>query len=135
MAEWHLTKLDNTSDYRILKGRKFAITVRVDGDKSDWTFESQIRETADNPSTLAVFNSLTPAYDSGTDKTSCVLYLTPNQTAAIPMPPKVRTVVADVRPGVNVWVWDARMVNNSDPDEICAIVPYSWVELIVEVTR
>lgn len=135
MSEWHLTKLETGEDFRIPKGRKFTVTVNADGDKSNYTFQAQIRQTADNSSTLAVFNSLTPTYNAQTDKTTCVLYLTPNQTSAIPLPTKTRNTIAETKPGVNVWVWDARMVNNSDPDDIIALVSYSWVELIVEVTR
>ena len=133
--EQHLTKLENKGeDWRIIQGRRFELTLTVDGDRHLWTFAAQIRKSIKETSTLAVFNVLTPSYDVGTDKTTAVIYLTKSQTAALPIP-SPRATVADTKPGSNVWVWDAIMTDPSDAENVIAIVSYSWVEVVPRVTQ
>lgn len=133
--ERHLTKLDNKGeDWRIHQGCKFSITLKVNGDRTGWSFAAQIRKSLKETSTLAVFNSSTPSYNAQTDTTSVAVFLTKSQTTAIPLP-SPRATVTDVKPGVNVWVWDAVMVDPLDAENVIPIVSYSWVEVIPRVTR
>jgi hypothetical protein len=144
--EFHLTLIDNKpNDCRIVQGATYELPIIYPADISSYVISAQIRKTANDANTLAIFNTKIPIYDPlyeikdnkdnviSTGATLFTIYLTHQQTSALPIPSSKRDQ-KDARPGINCWVWDCEALNEIE-DTIIKIVSYSWVEVIPEVTR
>jgi hypothetical protein len=133
MPQHHLTSYENTADYRIRQGSRYTLTIKTPGDKSTgYAIKAEIRKKPGEPTTFAVFNVLSPSYDTTEDKTTWQMFLTASQTSNIPA--TKRREKADVTIGCTVWCWDVLLQDLANGDNNLRIISISYVEVIPEVT-